>query len=290
MGHFFFGIFCIFGTKLAGTKMAISGGSKIPPKNTLFLTPKKGYFRYEKGLEKGQKRPIFGVIFRAKNDPFLTPFWTPKNPPPGPPGGPPRGVPRSATPRRDIPRGYFLSLPWRQTAALRSTCCACPGRSSLCYGDEFAGRIANVATRRRLTVDSDSRWFHHVYLLASLVTGHSHVTSPPVGLRSGSRQGHHMGVSPLPPPTEEGRVPVALSRLLLRRGAREPGPGRPPRGSPLEGGPPRPPRGPPGPPCARSGGSRGPPRDPDPRGPKMAHFCPPAVQSRGGVGGLRPLT
>ena len=96
MGHFFFGIFCVFGTKLAGTKMAISGGSKIPPKNTLFLTPKKGYFRYEKGLEKGQKRPIFGVIFRAKNDPFLTPFWTPKNPPPGPPGGPPRGAPPRA--------------------------------------------------------------------------------------------------------------------------------------------------------------------------------------------------
>ena len=93
MGHFFFGIFCIFGTKLAGTKLPICGGSKIPPKNTLFLTPKKGYFRYEKGLEKGQKRPIFGVIFRVKNGPFLTPFWTPKNPPPGPPGGPPRGAP-----------------------------------------------------------------------------------------------------------------------------------------------------------------------------------------------------
>lgn len=26
------------------------------------------------------------------------------------------------------------------------------------------------------------------------------------------------------------------------------------------------------------------------KGPKMSHFCPPAVQSRGGVGGLRPLT
>ena len=93
MGHFFFGIFCVFGTKLAGTKMAICGGSKIPPKNTPFLTPKKGYFRYEKGLEKGQKRPIFGVIFRVKNGPFLTPFWTPKNPPPRPPRGAPPGGP-----------------------------------------------------------------------------------------------------------------------------------------------------------------------------------------------------
>ena len=26
------------------------------------------------------------------------------------------------------------------------------------------------------------------------------------------------------------------------------------------------------------------------KGPKMSHFCPPTVQSRGGVGGLRPLT
>ena len=214
----------------------------------------------------------------------------PRGPRPGAPRGTPPGGPQICHPPADIPGGYFLSLPWRQTAALRSTSCGCPGRSSLCYADEFAGRIANVARRRRLTVDSDSRWFHHVYLLASLVTGHSHVTTPPVGLRSGSRQGHHMGFSPLPPPT--GRVeflsPCPASSSGGGLGNRAPG-GHP-SGAPWRGVPRGLPGAPRDPPSARSGGSRGPPRDPDPRGPKMAHFCPPAVQSRGGVGGLRPLT
>ena len=106
------------------------------PPRTAILTPKL-WKEYENRQKIGKKKcPILSRLGELLN--------TLQNVhPPGPPGrGGPRGSPREpplwgsryATPRRWFPHGYFLTLPYRQAAPLRSTSSGCPGRSSLCLG------------------------------------------------------------------------------------------------------------------------------------------------------------
>ena len=245
----------------------------------------------------GQKWPKIGVSHSVPTGRVIKypPKCTPPGPPgpggpPGvPPGTPPLGVPICHPPTVVPPR--IFSDPPLSTGRAAPVHILRMSRPVLALlGLAIAGRIAMRNPRHRLTGDFDSRDVHHVYRLASLVTEHSYVTTPPVGYRSESRQGHHMEFSPQLTLTEEGRVPVALPASSSGGGLGNRAPGGHPSGAPWRGvlrGLPGTPR---NPLSARSGGVRRAPRDPDPRGPKMAHFCPPAVQSRGGVGGLRPLT